>query len=41
MNNENPNFLSNQKRKLIDANMHGDEVEAENALSTVSELYGL
>lgn len=41
MSTENPNFISDQKKKLIDANMSGNEVEAENAFNTVAVLYGL
>lgn len=41
MSTENPNFISDQKKKLIDANMSGNEVEAENAFNTVAGLYGL
>lgn len=41
MSTENPNLISDQKKKLIDANMRGDEVEAENAFTTVAGLYGL
>lgn len=41
MSTENPNFISDQKKKLIDATMRGDEAEAENAFTTVAGLYGL
>jgi len=41
MSTENPNFISDQKKKLIDANMRGDDAEAENAFIAVAGLYGL